>query len=388
MAQPLNFDLVCFSDLRWNYLFDRPQHLMSHAAQSRRVYFFEDPVFTASRDAINLEETPCGVIVARPHVIAQESEADKKLTELMKEFFAQNVDPNYVLWYYSKKAVQWTRELSPISIVYDCVSDLSAQNDSQLSKLEDELFKKATLVFAGGQSLYEAKFDKHPHVYPFPNRVELGDFEAARVPHADPPDQSRIPHPRLGFYGRIDKRLDLELISKVAADKPEWQLVFIGPIEMESNELPQGTNIHYLGLKEYSELPAYIAGWDVAIIPFAETDSTRTLNPTKTAEYLASATPVVSTPIPDVVRPFSLKGLVRIADNSEKFVESCQSCIDSGSPVDQEYIDNFLHLASWDDTWNKMAKHLKDAVNSKLTGQKTELDRDFRELGSRLGTNP
>lgn len=390
MHKQLSFDLVCFSNSRWNYLFDRPHHLMLCAASERRVFFIEEPQFGAENDTIEENKNETGVIVVAPKLAGEAlnyADTARRMTALTRQIF-EKVDKQYVLWFYSLSAVRWTNDLKPLAIVYDCILEPTSLHDEELSALEQELLGRASIVFTGGQSLYESKFSQHQHVYPFPNRVSIADFLDARTEHDDAPEQKEIPHPRLGFVGKIDSRLDFGLIAEVAAQKPEWHQIFVGPIEIDEEMLPKAENIHYLGPKEYAALPQIISGWDVAMIPFAENELTRFLNPKKTSEYLASGVPVVSTAIPDVVRPFSLKGLLRVADSPDKFIESCQTSLDSGAPVTQEDIDNFLQKASWDDTWHKMSSLLEETIRGSGAEQfGSKSAENLRALDTRAASN-
>lgn len=390
MQKQLSFDLVCFSNSRWDYLFDRPHHLMVCAANERRVFFVEEPQFGAEKDTIEENKNETGVIVITPKLKGEagdEVDTTERMSALTSQIF-ERVDTQYVLWFYSLSATRWTQALKPMAVVYDCISEPSSLHDEQLSALEHELLGRASVVFTGGQSLYESKFSQHPNVYPFPNRVSIADFLQARSEHEDAAEQKEIPHPRLGFVGKIDARLDFGLVAKVAAEKPEWHQIFVGPIEIDEDMLPRAENIHYLGPKEYSALPQIISGWDVAMIPFAENELTRFLNPKKTSEYLASGVPVVSTAIPDVVRPYSLKGLLRVADSPDRFIESCQTSLDSGAPVTQEDIDNFLQKASWDDTWHKMSCLLKENIRTAAVEQlDLKSAEDLKTLGTRTASN-
>ena len=183
------------------------------------------------------------------------------------------------------------------------------------------MLARADLVFTGGQSLYEAKRGQHPRVFAFPSSVDAAHFARARRATDDPADQAAIPHPRLGFFGVIDERMDLDLLAAIADARPDWHLVIIGPVvKVDPASYRERANIHYLGKKDYQELPGYLAGWDVALLPFAINESTRFISPTKTPEYLAAGKPVVSTPIRDVVRPYGMRGLVHIAATADDFV--------------------------------------------------------------------
>ncbi len=179
-------------------------------------------------------------------------------------------------------------------------------------------------------SLYEAKRKQHSNVYLFPSSIDALHFGKARsrTRVREPLDQQKISHPRIGFFGVLDERLDRELLREAAALRPDWQFVMIGPVvKIRHEDLPQMPNIHYLGQKSYDELPAYIAGWDLAMIPFANNESTRFISPTKTPEYLAAGKPVISTSIRDVVRTYGSTGLIHIADQPQEFVTAMDAAL-------------------------------------------------------------
>jgi glycosyltransferase involved in cell wall biosynthesis len=218
------------------------------------------------------------------------------------------------------------------------------------------LFTKADLVFTGGYSLYEAKKHRHPDVHAFPSSIDAEHFGKARKYTVDPQDQSAIPHPRIGFFGVLDERMDFELVEGVARRKPEWNFIMVGPIvKIDPHGLPKLPNIHYLGMKSYNELPEYISGWDVAMMPFAHNESTRYISPTKTPEYLAAGRPVVSTPIIDVLRQYGRNGLVNIAGTTDEFVRVTQLALDNKDREEWlERVDDMLSQNSWDKTWQRM----------------------------------
>jgi UDP-galactopyranose mutase len=238
-----------------------------------------------------------------------------------------------------------------------------------LREREAELFRRADLVFTGGQSLYEAKRDQHANVYAFPSSIDRAHFAQARNIMTDPADQARIPHPRMGFFGVVDERFDIELLDAVSEARPDWNFVIIGPVvKINEADLPRRPNIHYLGSKSYKELPAYLAGWDVAALLFARNDSTRFISPTKTPEYLAAGRPVVSTSIRDVVRPYGKLGLVRIADDAAEFVKAAAEIGMDERTDDAAWlarVDEFLAKISWDRTWGEMAELIGEVAASR-----------------------
>ena len=365
-----NSDLICFSHLRWNFVFQRPQHLMVRCARERHVFYFEEPRFIETAEPwLQIERSSAGVTILTPHIPESFAGPDvaRLQRELLDEFVGRERITRYLLWYYTPMALDYTDHLQPEGIVYDCMDELSAfaNAPATLKALEVELFRRACVVFTGGQSLYEAKRRCHDNVHAFPSSVDVEHFAAARRITGDPADQASIGRPRLGFFGVIDERMDIELLAGVADARPEWQIVLLGPVvKIDPAILPRRENIHYLGSKTYAELPAYVAGWDVALLPFARNDATRYISPTKTPEYMASGKPVVSTSIRDVVRPYGQNGLVRIADTVDEFVTACEAALSEDATVRMRDADAFLRQTSWDGTWAQMRHQLEVALGA------------------------
>lgn len=362
-------DLVCLSHLRWNFVYQRPQHLLTRCAKKRRVFVIEEPIFDSEQDGkLDISKHESGVWVVVPHLPENLSESaiNNFQQRLIDELFAEVKISNYILWYYTPMAMAFTRHLEPLVTVYDCMDELSlfAGSPPSLKACEAELFKRAELVFTGGQSLYEIKRNQHPNVYAFPSSIDKAHFAQARNFKADPADQANIPHPRLGFFGVIDERMDLELIAGIAEARPNWHLVIIGPVvKIDPAILPRHKNIHYLGGKNYQELPAYIAGWDVALLPFARNESTRFISPTKTPEYLAAGKPVVSTSIRDVVNPYGQMDMVYIADTVAQFITAIEAALNQNSdPSWRIKVDTFLAQTSWDSTWEGMIQLVESVI--------------------------
>ncbi len=373
--------LVCFSHLRWDFVYQRPQHLLSRCAQERRTFFMEEPIFECSASWwLEVSRRECGVWVAVPHLPSGMGEEMLAAMQqnLVDELFAEYAIDKPILWYYTPLALSFTNHLESCCIVYDCMDELSAFKGAAATSKdwEAQLFKRADVMFTGGQSLYESKQHQHSNVHSFPSSIDSEHFAQARSITIDPPDQAGIAHPRLGFYGVVDERMDLDLLDGIAQARPDWQLVIIGPVtKINPNSLPRRSNIHYLGSKSYSELPHYLAGWDVALLPFALNESTRFISPTKTPEYLAAGKPVVSTSICDVVRPYGHQDLVHIADSVEAFVEKAELAMQQSQQVSckialranrawRDRVDAFLAQTSWDKTWATMMQHIRTASQS------------------------
>jgi len=272
-------------------------------------------------------------------------------------------------------ALGFTNHLEPNVVVYDCMDELSAFANAppRLQEREKELFRRANVVFTGGHSLYEAKRQWHRNIHAMPSSVDVAHFARARLgidgDGAEPADQAGIGHPRLGFFGVMDERLDVNLVAAIAEARPDWQLVMLGPVvKIDESALPRKPNIHWLGMKKYDELPKYIAGSDVALLPFARNEATRFISPTKTPEYLAAGKPVVSTSIRDVVRPYGRQGLARIADDVPAFVEACAAAMNEESGPRITQADAFLRHTSWDGTWRRIGLLFEKALRGS-TGQ-------------------
>ncbi|HEY0759832.1 MAG TPA: glycosyltransferase [Acidisarcina sp.] len=270
---------------------------------------------------------------------------------------SQNIE-RPLAWFYAPMAVGFTDRLTPVAVVYDCMDELSAFRGAplQMAEREQRLMSIADVVFAGGRSLFESKRRLHHNIHLFPSSIDYDHFAQARRPQTQPADQAGIPGPRAGFFGVIDERFDFDLIAGAAALLPDVQFVFLGPVvKVSPQDLPRAANIHYLGQKSYAELPAYLSGWDVALIPFALNESTKFISPTKTPEYLAAARPVVSTPIADVIAGYG--SVVRIAANPAQFASAITAAIaDAGDPAWIARAGDAVSGQSWDATWEAMRK--------------------------------
>ncbi len=363
---PPGGEILCFSHLRWNFVYQRPQHLLSRAARDRRVFFFEEPVYDADAGAsLTLDRDSSGVAIAVPHLPATAAGDAAVSTRLQRELLdrlisVERIEPG-VLWYYTPMALAFSDHLDAPAIVYDCMDELSgfAGAPAGLRDAEEALLRRATVVFTGGMSLFEAKRARHPNVHPFPSSVDVAHFARARTHTVDPADQAAIARPRLGFCGVIDERFDLDLIAAVSARRPDWQFVMIGPVvKIDPASLPRGENIHYLGPKPYAVLPEYMAGWDVGLLPFARNDATRYISPTKTPEYLAAGCAVVSTSIRDVVHPYGERGLARIADDPDAFEAAVEAALADDPGAHRRAADVILRHMSWDLTWLAMAAQI------------------------------
>ena len=358
--------LICFSHLRWDFVFQRPQHLMNRFAREMSVIYWEEPIEIGPKETAYLkvreaQDAP-GLHVAVPHLPQgmPEDAREATLARLLDAHLAPRRGP-LIAWYYTPMMLLFSRHITPDLTVYDAMDELSKFKfaPEHLLSYEQELIDRADIVFTGGSSLYEAKKDRHHNVHCVPSSVDRAHFCKARARQFDPADQEDLPKPRLGFYGVIDERFDIELLDKAAQMRPQWSFVMVGPVvKIAEEDLPRRPNIHYLGSKTYEQLPSYLSGWDVALMPFAMNESTQFISPTKTPEYLAGGKPVVSTPVKDVVRHYGQLEGVHIASTAQEFVDACEKALEQSRHPESGWLaeaDLMLSAASWDTTQARMA---------------------------------
>jgi UDP-galactopyranose mutase len=374
-------DILVLSHLRWDFVFQRPQHLLTRCARYANVYFVEEPHFSDGiSPTLHVSKRDEHLYIVVPHLPRHlaAQEVDVHLQRLLDALIDERIARPYIAWYYTPMALRFTRHLKPLTVVYDCMDELSHFKCAppELCTLEDELFRIADVVFTGGPSLYEHKRNKHKNIHSFPSSVDVPHFRKARDHHIEPADQALIRRPRIGYTGVIDERFDIDLVRGVAERRPAWQLVMIGPIvKIDPDSLPRLANIHYVGAKAYDELPRYLAGWDVAILPFARNDATRFISPTKTPEYLAAGRRVVSTSIRDVVRVYADSGLVKIADEPDACVVAIETIMreEPTSSLWLRRVDEFLARMSWDETFRAMWQLVEAAVEQRYARPRAKI---------------
>jgi UDP-galactopyranose mutase len=349
---------------------------MCRFAHEMDVIYWEEPVEIGPRETAYLEvreaRDAANVRIVVPHLPQgmPEDAREAALKRLLDAHVASIRGP-LIAWYYTPMMLPFSKHLTPDVTVYDAMDELSKFKfaPEHLLDYEQELIDRADLVFTGGSSLYEAKKDRHPNVHCFPSSVDRAHFCKARARLFDPADQEDLPRPRLGFYGVIDERFDTELLAKVAEMRPNWSFVMVGPVvKISEEDLPKRPTIHYVGGKTYGELPSYLSGWDVALMPFAMNESTQFISPTKTPEYLAGGKPVVSTPIRDVVRHYGQLEGVKIADNADDFIAQCERAMELSRNPESGWLaeaDLLLSSSSWDTTQARMAGLIADVLGTR-----------------------
>ena len=370
--------LIVFSHLRWDFVYQRPQHVLSRLAQHYRVLFFEEPV--RGKLTPFLERfAPCqNIEVLRPHTAVDapgfHDDQLPELKPLLAEYLRDFGISDYLVWFYTPMALPLLAELSPRAVIYDCMDELSAFKGAprQMIQRETALIKRAQLMLTGGPSLYQAKRALHPNVRCFPSAVDaehyspstpLDEKRRERAVEAEL-QQAAIARPRLGFFGVIDERFDIELIAALADAKPDWNIVLVGPVVKIPSELvPRRSNIHWLGQQSYDSLPHLVAQWDVCLLPFALNASTRFISPTKTLEYMAAEKPIVSTAVNDVV---SLYGdSVSIVTTPGELVSACASAL-AETDVQRKARVQRMRTHVTELTWNRTARAIHAEIESVL----------------------
>lgn len=365
-----NAPIICFSHLRWDFVLQRPQHLMKRFGQTRQVYFFEEFIPTEHHSAY-LEFHPYAgtdIVSVRPRLPRDWDEAAREagLAQLLDLLLRLHRIVRPVLWFYSPVMFGFARHVEASAVVYDCMDELANFRfaPAGLKQLEAELMARADLVLTGGVSLFEARRHQHDNIHAFPSGVDVAHFASVRAGIPAAHDIAALPGKKLGFYGVVDERIDLALLDQLAQARPEWSIIIVGPLaKIEHRDLPSQPNLHFVGQRRYDELPAYLAGWDIALMPFAISDATRFISPTKTPEYLAAGLPVVSTPVPDVVSTYGDLDGVAIASTIEQFVAACDSALLLDKAQFLPAVDRRLAAMSWDETFRRISGLLDEALN-------------------------
>jgi glycosyltransferase involved in cell wall biosynthesis len=331
-------DLIVLSHLRWTWVWQRPQHLVSRFAAQRaeagaRTWFVEEPIAAGVRQSRIRSEERNGVTRVWLEVGGKNDPTgsidfhDPRATDyprLLAELLAdQGCRPEPDLWLYTPMAYDIAHYLGHGRLIYDVMDDLSSFKHAPegLVLRQRQLLAAADVVFTGGRSLHRSTIGQRRHaVYLFPSGVEQEHYAASRKLRR--PHSSKV----AGYVGVIDERVDLEIIEKMAAALPDWTVRIVGPVaKIEESSLPQASNIEYVGMVPYHELPQVMAGFDVALMPFALNEATRAISPTKTLEYLAAGLPVVSTRVPDVVADYA--DVVHLADDGAEFAAACREVV-------------------------------------------------------------
>lgn len=366
--------LIVFCHLRWDFVFQRPQHLMTRLAEHYDILIVEEPVHTEGQAHLKKTAVAPNITVCQPHTNVPHYGFHDDQIPVLQGLLADLVpeDERPVVWFYTPMALPLLQGFNPSLVVYDCMDELAAFKNppKQLLQRESALLNIADLVFTGGPSLYEAKKNRHANAHCFSSSVDAAHFRQAQNAEISHPEQANIPHPRLGFYGVIDERFDTELVRRMAEAHPEWQIVLVGPVvKIDPAELPRAANVHYMGQRTYQELPQFLAGWDVCLLPFAMNESTKFISPTKVLEYMAAELPSVSTPITDVKVPYG--DVVAIADTPEAYIAACERMLALGADDKAALAQRMREIVA-NTSWDKTAARMHELISTTVPGNKAK----------------
>ena len=362
-------DLVVLSHLRWPWVWQRPQHLVSRLAGRRapagaRTYFVEEPVIgdvraprlrTEDRDGITRVwlDIPCPE--GGPRDIAFGDPGTDCYGDLLAQRLAEHGRPvRPDIWLYTPMAFDVAQPLNGGRLIFDVMDDLAAfkQAPRGLVLGHRRALADADVVFTGGRSLHRGVLtQRRRDVHLFPSGVDQEHYAASRDLRTDHAT------PVAGYVGVIDERVDLELVAELARRLPDWIVRVVGPVtKIDPALLPTGPNIEYPGFARYEDLPAVMAGFDVGIMPFAINAATRSISPTKTLEYLAAGLPVVSTRIDDVVADYG--DVVHLASDGAGFAAACGQAVGPRSAGRERRITALLRAQEWDSIAAVMDRHI------------------------------
>ena len=382
--------LIVFCHLRWDFVFQRPQHLMTRLAEHYNILFVEEPMHTEGQARLEKMAVAPNITVYRPHTpIHQWGFHDDQLPtlqNLLADLVPEGERP--VVWFYTPMALPLLQGLNPSLVVYDCMDELAAFKNppKQLLQRESALLNLADLVFTGGPSLYEAKKDRHANAHCFSSSVDAKHFRQALDSAISHPDQAHVAGPRLGFYGVIDERFDTDLVRQMAAAHPEWQIVLVGPVvKIDPAELPRADNVHYMGQRNYDELPKFLAGWDLCLLPFAMNDSTKFISPTKVLEYMAAEKLSVSTPITDVKVPYG--DVVAIASTADEYIAACEQMLAAADDEKTRLVERMRDIVA-NTSWDKTASRMHELISTTKPGETRSAAASVLEAGTAARVNP
>ena len=346
------YDMIVFCHLRWDFVYQRPQHIISRMSEQYKILVVEEPIHSDGQSSYELQEINPNLTILKPKVAT--------IVDIRKVLSLLNIHEIEIVWFYSPAFVDLLPYLKIETIIYDCMDELSQFKGASLELRAQEklLLQEADLVFTGGKSLYEAKSKLSSDAHCFPSSVDVPHFRKTNEITTLPEDIKNIQKPVVGYIGVIDERIDLLLLQETALLLPEVSFVMIGPLaKIRDEDLPRASNIHYLGMKTYKELPGYLKAFDIAMMPFALNESTEFISPTKTLEYMAADKPIISTAIKDVVRDYA--DALDVISNSEEFANAITTLLKAEHTHDSDRYKDILNRTSWDTTVRKMIQLLK-----------------------------
>ncbi len=384
------YGIIVHCHLRWDFVWQRPQHIMSRLSKSHPILFLEDyaPLppgpDSDGQPRFDIKHVSDTLTVARPLFVphikgdtAGNLEVDKRNGEAWLRLLNTTVHglgwKNVVHWFYTPMASGARTMYDPVAVAYDCMDELANFKNApkNIKQRELDLMDAADLIFTGGPSMYQARKDNYPNVYQFNSGVDVEHFRKAQASETEiPADIAHLPHPVLLYYGVIDERMGWDNLAAVADAHPEWSIVMVGPLaKIGEADLLRRPNIYYTGQRGYDDLPGYLKGSHVTLVPFALSDATRFLSPTKTLEYFAAEKPVVSTPIQDIVTFYP--DAARIAETPAEFVRACEAAL-AESETAERIAAGVRHAEA--QTWDAIVAQMRDLLDNAVTTNLSKKD--------------
>ena len=383
--------IVCLSHLGWDNVWQRPQHILSRLARHYPVLYINEPelmqepgpapVLKKVAEEANVRAwqpffPDDAGILARWRELYVEQVQDLLVAEGWAHRSAKGWQPArpLIVWFYTPTPYYFLERLAPALVVYDVMDDLShfKGGAADLPEREARVLAAADVVFAGGRSLYESRRGRHANLHLFASGVEPEHFARALHPATElAPELAGLSHPILGYYGVVDERTDLHLLKALAAARPTWSIVMVGPVaKIEREALPQAPNLHWIGKQPYERLPGFLKGFDVCIMPFARNGATRYISPTKTLEFMAAHKPIVSTPVPDVVANWS--DVVRVAGDASHMVQAVEAALQESPAQRRQRLrreEQYVRRSTWDAIVHDMHRHIQAAWQERHRGR-------------------
>lgn len=378
-ASGTDYPIIVHCHLCWDWVWQRPQQFLSRVSARHKILFVEtigpDPQLSSPVARFwNPPSFPNVTILRLQFPLWRWSESafvDEERRRLVKEFLAGPAAgqfQNPVQWFYDPMAVPaFLGRMDEIAVVYDCMDELSKFREAppQMKARERRLLAEADVVFTGGRKLWESKKSLNRNCHFYGCGVDATHFGHARVSQTKiPGDIASIQKPVLGYFGVVDERMDYDLLVKLAGANPDWSIAMVGPT-LKVHHFPHLPNLHWLGKKDYAELPAYCKAFDVCLMPFALNEATEFINPTKALEYMATGKPIVSSAIGDVVTNFG--SITKVARSHDEFISLCRAAVEKPDAV---AIETGLKKAaenSWDSIVAQLETHIAAALKQKTT---------------------
>lgn len=376
-----NYPIIVHCHLCWDWVWQRPQQFLSRLSAHHKILFVEtvgpDPELSSAVarfwTAVNFPNITILRLQFPTWRWSDGAFVDRERRRLVKEFIAgpgAGQFENPVQWFYDPMAVpSFLGQMNEIGVVYDCMDELSKFRGAppQIKTRERKLLREADVVFAGGRKLWESKKLQNENCHFYGCGVDVTHFGKAREAQTNiPEDIVSLKKPILGYFGVVDERMDYDLIVKLAEANPDWSIAMVGPT-IKVDKVPQRANIHWLGQKNYLDLPAYCKAFDVCMMPFALNEATEFINPTKALEYMATGKPIVSSAVADVVTNFG--SVVKIARSHDEFISLCRQAIEK---PDDALVEAGLNQAvenSWDSIVAQLEKHVSNTIKQKQTSE-------------------